>query len=307
MANRIFLAAPSATPEPPAPVISRTGLAGMRWEAWDGTTWDLLDPSGAFLKEGVRGLAMPPITRQTSDSPRGTRHRGHYVGERSVFWPLFLYADGTSQAWVDFDRQWWRGMRPNRLGRWVVTQPDGTERSIQLRYDGGGDQAFEADPSRQGWALYGVDLVAEQPMWQGTPIVRSWKNQDPVPFFGADGKLHIASGSTTGSARVSNDGDVEAWPVWTITGPTNGVTSVGVDGHLVEVPFELADGEVLRIDTDPEVQTAVMEDGTDRTDDLGAVDFAPIPDTDQPVRLDISLVGAGSVAASVTPLYYRAW
>jgi hypothetical protein len=44
----------------------------------------------------------------------------------------------------------------------------------------------------------------------------------------------------------------------------------------------------------------------DRTADLGAVAFAPVPEgADR--KLSVSLTGGGSVRASFVPLYERAW
>lgn len=309
MLTPVFLAAPTLTGGLPdvAPA-SWPGLREVRWEAWDGTAWDLLDPqAGTFLVEGVRGLTMPPATRHTTESPAvaGTDDSDDdHVGEREVFLPLFVYSDAGSQAWVERDRAFWRGLRRRKYGWLVVVHPDGTERRLRCKFVDDGSHAFPVDPTRRGWALYGITLVAPQPYWQGAPVVRSWKAGEPVEFFQADG-LHIAPASRIDTATIDNDGDVEAWPVWTIHGPTSSVT-VGVDARVVEVPFTLAEGESLVIDTHPTVQTAADHAGADRTGELGAVDFAAVEPGDR-VALDITLVGTGYVSASLTPLYERAW
>jgi hypothetical protein len=306
----VFLAAPSSASPAPVPAFSFPGISGMRWEAWDGSVWDLLSRDGVFLSEGVRGLSMPPVTRHTSTAPGlpGSRNRGHRIEEREVFWPVFLHSDVSSQAWIEYDRAFWRTLHPEREGAWVVVHPDGTERRLRLSFVDDGGHSFAADPSRRGWELYGVTLVACRPFWEGAPVVRAWKAAAPVPFFDSLGSpvFRISSGSTVATAEIRNDGDVEAWPVWTITGPTTEPTSVGVAGRKIEVPFLLADGQTLTIDTRPDRQTAIDGTGADRTPDLGAAEFAPVPDGGV-ASLAISLAGAGSVAASLTPLYFRAW
>lgn len=307
MLTPVFLAAPSTVGAPPVAPAAFPGLKGVRWEAWDGVTWDLLDPAaGTFLAGEVRGLTMPTGTRYTTSSPAvaGTSDLGEHVDEREAFWPLFVWHDGGSQAWIERDRAFWRGLRRGKFGSWVVVHPDGTERRLRCRFVDDGGHSYPVDPTRKGWALYGVTLVAPMPYWQGTPVVRSFKAADPVEFFQADG-LHISPGSHIDSASIPNDGDVEGWLVWTITGPTTSV-SVGVGGDLVEVPFPLAAGESLTIDTHPTAQTAIDHTGADRTDELGAVDFAPVEPGER-VDLDITVVGTGYVTATLTPLYERAW
>jgi hypothetical protein len=280
------------------------------WTGWDGSTWNLSDPTSGvmLLRGGTRGLTMPPVQRLTSDSPGvpGSRHRGYRVAEREVFWPLFVFKDSDSAGWVEHDRAFWRTMHPDRPGVWSVSHPDGGSRSLRCRFVDDGEHAFDLLPVRFGWAKYGVTLVAEQPFWQGQPIIRSWKAADPVDFFGSGAPdFHITPGSTLADAVMDNPGDEPAHVTWTVHGPTSSV-EVGVGGRIIEVPFPLAEGESLTIDTAPTAQTAIDSDGVERTAELGEVDFAPLP-PGQSVSLSLNMVGSGMVSATITPLYHRAW
>jgi len=116
--------------------------------------------------------------------------------------------------------------------------------------------------------------------------------------------FNISSGSQLSTAKITNDGDLEAWPVWTVTGPLTSVT-VGVDGSTVQWDVALLEGDVLVIDTDPAVQSAWLN-GDDVTDQLGTADFAPIP-AGHELPLSLTMAGAGSVEAAITPRHYRAW
>ena len=301
----VLLAAPSAVTG--RPVDAWPGVR-MTWEGWNGTVVDLTgDDSGASLGGGVRGLSMPQSQRYASDSPSvaGSRHRGSRATDREVFWPLAVYNGLGSQEWIDWDAAFWRTMHPDKPGVWTVEQPSGQARSLRLRFIGDGNHSVGIDPSLMGWERYGIELLAEQPFWQGAPIIRSWKAEDPLPFFGGPGIITISSGSTLANATIDNPGDEAAWPVWTITGPCTSV-SVGVAGRVVEVPFTLAAGEVLTIDTNPAAQTALMADGLERTAELGAADFAAVPPGES-VALSTAMAGTGAVSVSVTPLYRRAW
>lgn len=280
----------------------------MTWTGWNDLEFNLLDPtlSGVMLvQDGVRGLSMPAFDRYTSQAPGvpGARWRGFSTDEREVFWPTLVWTDSGTLRWHELDSAWWSTMRPDALGTWDVTTVTGTRR-LRLRFEDDGDHSYPADPMRRGWSLYGIKLVAEQPYWEGDPVTYTWEQAAGAPFL--PGPPFYVSGSVSlESARMSNDGDVDAYPTWELTGPFSSAT-VGWSGAKIDVPFPVAAGDALTIDTRPDMQTATLTDGTDRTGDLGTSAFAPIP-AGGDRNLTLSVAGAGSVTASMTPLYFRAW
>jgi len=293
---------------PPAPPEKWRGLV-VKWTGWDGTEWDLTDyRSGVFLQNsGVEGLTMPAHTAWTAGSPavHGQYYRGHVVEPRTVFWPVHIYGD-TSEEWLSRNAAFWRTMHPGKYGTWSVTTPGGSQRTLSCRFVDDGGHSYGLDPSMAGWASYAVSLIADQPFWLGEPQRRTWAQSDPVDFFGGLAKgppFRISSGSQLATATITNEGDVEAWPVWTIRGPATSVT-VGVDGRTVQWSITLAEGDTLVIDTDPTVQCAWLN-GVDVTAQLGTASFAPIPaGEDRP--LSLTMAGTGSVQAEITPRYYMA-
>ncbi|GAB2698332.1 hypothetical protein [Thalassiella azotivora] len=337
--NLVFPAPPSNPVRPPdAPTF--TGIGGMRWDAWDGTSWDLLRGAGLFLSPGVGGLGMPRWDPFRSSSPAvaGARYRGGRALERDeILWPIFLYSDASSQEWVEWDRKFWRTMHPEHTGTWTVIHPDGQERSLELRFGDDGDHVFFTDPTRRGWELYAIRMVAERPLWRGRRIVRSWKQMQPVPVIGGGpghttGGLYISPGSTLGAATMDNPGDVDGYPVWYLTGAQS--AELGVGDQVIKVPFEVPEHKVLVLDADPtelaarEVDApvdpataqplragseewlaaidAALPTATYRTRDLLDSDFAAIP-PGRSVDLSLSAVGGATVVATLTPLYFRAW
>lgn len=307
----VVLGTPSQVPAPAQRL--RTPMEHT-WTGWDGSEWDLTGSrsTGVYLRPGVRGLNMAEVVPYLSElaGVNGSQYRGHRLTRASVFWPLSLWHDGNSQDWIDYDSAFWRTMQPGKLGTWTVRQPSGAARHLRLQFASDGDHAIDWDPGQMGWTQYGVYLRADQPLWEGDPVVRSWEPQESQPFFGGDlgggfgPPFYISSGQTLANARMDNPGDVEAWPVWTITGPVDTV-SVGVAGRTVTVPFPLLEGESLVIDTRPTEQTA-FKGTTELTSSLGAADFAPIPAGDSR-PLSLSMVGAGRVEARLVPLFLRAW
>lgn len=298
------------------PPVYWTGVA-MKWIGWDGTEWMLSDESdGTVMMPGVRGMNMPPIIhhRAAHASVPGARWRGMTVDVREVFWPLQVYSDDGSQAWVEKDRAFWRTMDPSKVGTWIVYHPNGQQRQLQVRFLDDGQHVFGHDPHKDGWDTYGITLAAEQPYWEGPAVKREWHAGAPVDFFGSPGgpAFTISPGNTIGQATFENPGDVAAWPVWRVHGPVDSAT-VGVNGRLITLPFAIAAGQVVEIDTRPSAQTAMKGPvagplTSDWTYKLGDIDFAPLPEREEStLSLSIEGTGGGWVSASFTPLYYRAW
>lgn len=298
----------AAQPVAPAPPSSPWLRSEMTWQGWDGRVWDLTDPDGGvFLtSKGIEGLGMPTHQAWVGESPavHGQYYRGHVVEPRPVFWPVYLYSDESTDAWLDLDRAFWRSLHPGKHGTWTVTTPRGGKRSLSCRFVDDGRHAYTTDPMVRGWVVYGVSLIADNPFWTGEPVRRVWSQGATDDFYADRMPLKVVSGSQLGSATMTNEGDLEAWPVWTITGPLTSVT-VGVDGATVQWNVTLNADDILVIDTEPTVQSAWLN-GVDVTDQLGTADFAPIPEGDER-PLSLTMAGTGSVVAVITPRYYKAW
>lgn len=318
----ILVTSPRPFPPPP-PAVPWPGVAAMRWlvpdlvpegDAPEAHALNLLDPQAhglMLVQNGVRGLGMPKVQRWAATAPAvdGSRWRGHRVEEREVFWPLLVWSDAGTDAWLARDQRLWAGLRPDLVGLWQIATPSGW-RTLRCRWTEADDQ-FTRDPMRSGWNVYGISLVAEQPYWEGATSTIQWSSGAGVPFL--PGPPFTMSGSRSlNDATLDNPGDVPLWPVWRIHGPCS-TARVGVAGAVIEVPFAVPAGQTLVIDTSPEAQTATMYptgrysgNGLDRTGLLGAAAFAPVPPAGR-VVLSLAAAGGGSVECSVTPRYYRAW
>ncbi|ROP45953.1 hypothetical protein EDC03_0569 [Pseudokineococcus lusitanus] len=316
------------------------------WVGWDGSVWDLTGdrvPTGVLLQRGARALGAPVVEHHLSRSPalHGARWRGGHVDVREVYWPVKVYA-GPGQEWLDYDSAFWRTMRADQPGTWVVTQPSGEQRSLRWRFVDDGGHAVEAPGEAFGQQLYGIRGMAEQPFWEGRSVVVPPLGNPPRRNFfgGGDPALRgygppffIGSGASASRARIDNPGDHDAWPEYVIAGPVTSAT-VGLGGRLVEVPLVVQAGRALVIDTAPDAQWALEgdlaldesggpqldEEGRivvtdlavpggpgDRTRELGSrVEWAPVPPGAR-VPLQTAIVGTGAVQPSLTPLHNRAW
>lgn len=293
----------------------------VEWLGWDGSRWTLTNPAGGVFVTpgGVEGFGPPEYTEWVQNSPAvaGQFFRGVIAKPRQLFFPTAIYTDNGSVAWGQLQSAFFRSVKAGRYGTVRVTTPAGQVRTIQARSNSK-PPTFNLDPFKTGFQGYGFSLVADQPYWVGQPIVAPFKSGAPADFFNGASKAPaflISEGASFSSANVTNPGDEDAWPVWTLVGGAATSTTLGVGGSTISVPFTVAAGKALQIDTDPRVQTALYGDWdgkaltgtiTDRTVDLGTVDFAPVPPGVE-VPLSVALTGTGSVQVSITPLYEMAW
>lgn len=292
----------------------------VEWLGWDGSRWTLTDPTqGVFVTPGgVEGFGPPEYTEWVQESPAlaGQLFRGTNAKARQLFFPTAIYSDLGSLAWGKLQSAFFRSIKTDRYGTVRVTTPAGQTRTIQARSNAK-PPTLNLDPFKTGFQGYGMSLIADQPFWAGESVSEVFNSGTTSDFFGGGGPpFLIDPGFTFANARITNSGDVDAWPVWTVVGGAATSATLGVGGQTVTVPFTVAAGKALQIDTDPRVQEAVYGDwdpatntlsnGVDRTDELGAAGFAPVPPgTDLP--LAVTLSGTGSVRVSVTPLYEMAW
>ncbi|KQN99701.1 hypothetical protein ASF21_12905 [Arthrobacter sp. Leaf234] len=338
----LLLGMSAPSPSTPADSADLNGMR-MRWEGWDGSIWDVCDRrSGVFLLSGLRGLGQPTGVRFRNSPPgfHGSQHRGTRWNEREVFWPVKTWHEGKGTQFIERDRAFFDTMDPERVGRWVVVQPDGgEERHLELRYDPekSVDDGVETIPSLQGWARYALYLMADQPFWVGKPSVKSFDPPRPEdPFFDPNGPglFNIGQGFTTANASIDNLGDVESYGRWYVDGETAAGAWVGVGSRTIAIPFAVPAGHCLVIESDPTKIGAVLYQlspaqaalspadrmkpservfGVDlinpvnRSKQLGASpDFAPVA-VGRRVKLAVNFEGNGVVELNLPSLYKRAW
>ena len=312
----VLLAAPSVVtlPPPVEEIPSPWQACQHTWQAWDGTEWDLSHGlSGLALQAGVRGMRPPPLIRYVSKMPAvaGSLYRGSVADEREIFWPIKVFNDAGSTAWIAHNKRFWATLDEDYPGVWVVTQPDGTRRYLTCRYLGLEDDSDDIDPGLVGWCVYGVKLAAEQPYWCGETIRKTFlQTAVAANYYGAGAGLAppyvTVQGSAVTTATITNPGNVKVWPTWTIAGPSSTAT-VGVAGKSITFPMALTAGQWVKLNTDPTDQVAIDHTGADRTSQITTIGggFSEIP-RGADVALSVSLVGAGSVEVAITPKYRSA-
>lgn len=267
-------------------------------------TW--VEPDGAETRLPVydpkRGRAMPPIEFAEEVVPErpGARLRSIRHGVKVIDLTTAIKGDAEAAVRADL-RAWLRRLDPVRgEGALRVNTVAGDSREIGVRY-AGGLELEETDPL---WNVAVLTFRALEPYWRdAADTVTTFARGAGSAFLPGPPFALTASGVWAEPSLV-NSGDVDAWPVWTITGPATSVALVNTTtGARLDLATTLSGDETVTIDTRPGAKTVRRADGTNLYPDLG-VDSSLWPLARGTNALEISLAGADD--ASAVSLAYRA-
>lgn len=129
-----------------------------------------------------------------------------------------------------------------------------------------GLQLSEIDSSTSGkcWQRIGLLLLAEDPYWWDESVEQFTFEYEATtstffPFF----PLSLLASSVFGLSTVSNDGDVEAFPLIYIEGPGSSIYVRNITtGAFLHLDMNLLAGETITVDTRPGYKTITKQDGT---------------------------------------------
>lgn len=219
------------------------------------------DATGVGLMPGALGLELAPRTLKTRARivGDGVDVVRPVVGMRELTFPLFV--EGTDRADYLSKRRRLQAQLASRSGvRVTHVEDDGETMWAQGFYVGG----MEGD-GRHGWvswALYAPVLRCGDPYWhmpqQSTPFALA-RGGPWFPFP----PLQLASSALSVRRALANPGDVDSWPLWTITGPGVGftITHYGT-GRSINYAAPVLAGQVVQIDTRPGSRSVTDAAGT---------------------------------------------
>ena len=229
-----------------------SGTLRYAWIDRNGVERDLTYASSPelFVSKGSLGLGAPPVQIADEKLPwaAGSIVRQQSVQPAKMTVPITVVKGSMAAlvAAVDTLRDWFdTGNEASRTpGYFRVTREDDTVRQ-RLSYYAGGLEGNLQDGGPTH-VTYAVDLVAPDP-WPTDEADQSqtWSIAD-YPWNGS---------AFVGPVAVFNDGQLDAYPVWTVTGPAQGValfnTTTGKSwgwGGIVPA------GQSLTVDTRPASQ-----------------------------------------------------
>ncbi|MFJ8727764.1 phage distal tail protein [Streptomyces sp. NPDC093269] len=228
-------------------------------------------PNGWALQPGAKGLDMPVYAFTQDESPGidGYAIRQVRAQGREVILPIAFWADDSRAAYLNRRRTLIRSLNPKRGdGLLTVIQADGTSRSISARYTAGleGDESLDASGAR--WCICALTFACPSPFWLGDTTTIEWRTSVAGTFFPIL-PLTVGNSQVLGAVTVDNDGDDNAYPIWTITGPATSISLTNVTtGEVLVLSHTITVGDTVVIDTRERQQTALLNGVTNLWGDI---------------------------------------
>ncbi|MEU6058008.1 phage tail family protein [Streptomyces sp. NPDC047097] len=265
------------------------------------TDWE----RGWVVPPGPKGLDMPTyaFTREESPGIDGYELRQVRAQGKDIILPLAFWADDSRAAYQARRRALIRSLNPKRgPGTLTLTQPDGATRSIGAIYTDGleGDESRDAAGTR--WCSTVLTFSCPSPYWLGPLVTQEWKTGGDTEFFPFL-PLTVGDSQVLGAVTVDNDGDDDAFPIWTVAGPATAITLTNsTTGRALVLTRTVTGTDTILIDTRPRRQTAVLNGVTNCWPNLSTTSemWPLVPD-----RNDLTLTVAGATSATRVGMTYQ--
>lgn len=298
----------------PGPRLPEAVPLGLTYIDPDGLAWAWGDPSQNVFATACAGISSPPVSLTSIGMPTGGALAQSYrAAVRSIIVGLRMYHDTDQLAFLALQdklaRSLWtvRGGSP-APGTLVVARPDGTSRQVGVYCNAGADQGDD-DATKSGltWSTYTITLQALDPFFEDGDATELSFGTSTAPGVPPMPPIQLAPATLLGDNEVTNSGDADSYPVWTITGPGQPTLTNHTTGRSFGLSATLGSGEVVVVDTRPTLQSAVDQDGDDRWGDLvksSPRDLWPLVPGTNSLNLSMSGSGAGS---KIVLSYTRRW
>ncbi|MFI9817570.1 phage distal tail protein [Saccharothrix variisporea] len=272
------------------------------------TEWIDADGTATTLEVewDATGRGMPPIRFEEDRVPEraGSRLRAVRHDTREMTLPLWITGSSQSDLWTNL-RALALKMDPTRgNGKIRVTSIAGDQREVTCRYAAGlelnerlGDTAGPL--VQRAPVLFRV----HDPYWYAvsdtTEPFTVGTTATFFPFF----PLRLSSSEVYATGSITNPGDVETWPVWTITGPGSAIVLRNLTtGKSLSLSTTLGAGESVVIDTREGVKTVTHSSGANLFSSLSATSSLwPLARGVNAFQIEMS----AATTASLVSLAYR--
>lgn len=245
----------------------------VTWLDADGNATSLSDVPNLGVEVGRNGLYMPPATFVADPVPLqpGARLRWTQFNVRDVDLPLFVQAADASALRTTV-RSLLRAFNPIRGdGTLRVATVDGLSRDLTCRYSGGITYSEDDQHSGVTWAEFLATFRAHDPYWYDTNPTLVTLGEDSPPTWFPIFPLVLGTATVLGTFTVTNPGDVDCWPVWTIYGPGEDlILTNNTTGLSMTINLAFGSSDVLVIDTRPFRKSVVLNDTTNQYNRLSA-------------------------------------
>lgn len=278
------------------------------------TTFQYIDPDATVtnltVEWNMEGRYIPPAIFESEQSPirAGSIVNRVRHDERRINLPVIVKSTSPSALQTELRSLNYK-LDPTRgPGTLRVTNTDTTVREIPC-YVESGLSASETLGSMQGpaWQRLPLVLYCPQPYWLDANAVQETAAYGATtatffPFF----PLRLSSSSVFGSLDVDNDGDVVAWPSWTINGPASDIYLKNLTtGETINISYTIAAGESITVETAPDATTITRNDGTNLFPYLSVTSSLwPLEQGTNSLQLELS---SADTTSSIVLNYKRRW
>jgi hypothetical protein len=247
-----------------------TSQESLTWVDPKGVSHPLDGSVGVLAVTGEQGNYYPPVANVDQRTPLypGTLIRYVDVQPRLLTYPLEVVAadEMTLRTLIRNITGWFNtSMLPGTL---QAVDPDGvTRRQIGCYYAGGLEGDGSDDNRGGGNIFFPLQLEAPDPFWTDLNATVVTPAIAQPSFLSSQFLPMLLGGSTLATSfQITNNGDWETWPIWTIHGPGTNLTitnlstgkslALTANGGLV-----LGANQILTIDCSFGKKTILTQDG----------------------------------------------
>ena len=217
-------------------------LEKMYWQRPDGGTLDLTDGVKYNVRAGIDGRFMPPfefVSDAVYNYP-GEVVRSRKTKPRQVTIPIIVMGANSADLRANLRFLTNAFGQMFDVGKLKVVTDDARTYMLNCYFSSGMtlEESYDTGDSRT-WRIFDATFTAYDPYWFN-PV------ENDVSWWGPLTGL-------AGDHTVYNNGDVDAWPIWTITGPcTNVVITQQDTDDYISITYSLSNyWSFIYVDTRP--------------------------------------------------------
>lgn len=197
----------------------------------NGDSIDFVNDGDFTLTDGLMGIGVPPVNVRIDDSAGdGGVWRFTKRAVRDIDLPLLI--SGISEADVEAKLRRVANILHDHKGATTIiaNYPTGESWEIKGHYTGGAETQF-GDDTKVTFCRWVVTLRCPTPYWTRTNseqynVGTGSTGRGLIPNLA---ELQVSSSQALGVIEVENSGDVEAYPVWQLRGPSSTVTITDIN------------------------------------------------------------------------------
>lgn len=225
---------------------------------------------GIQVTSGVTGLGLGAKQAQWLEGAGdGARYRGSRALARDIDLPLYVLGDDRADLKYLMSRL---AKMLSGVCKLSFIEDDGTRWETNVVHTGGGNYSYGKDTIGERDLTTVITVRAGDPYFTAADPTRQDIKGVTVSrgLIGKLANLQLATSQRIGSITLTNDGDADAFPVWTVYGPGDTFKAVSPSGQTLQWNGSLLAGQSLTIDT--RTGTVVDNTGANRYPNL-----APAP------------------------------